>query len=189
MFIHTPPDNNTRIAHDRRIDLFQLAVRRPGGWSRLGGGLCCSLALQAAYGERLASRVSPPPRPVCAFSEGMTREFGPLGIHVAHIVIDGGIAGGKLLNPYPQLAEARSEDGLLSIEGIAEMYCQIHRQQRSAWTQEIVCASTRKVSDRRARRVELRARAGEIWSAGGAILLSRKRNLTAARTTVPVGGW
>ena len=50
---------------------------------------------------------------------------------------DGGIAGEKVLKPYPQLAEERSEDGLLSIEGIAEMYCQIHRQQRSAWAQEI----------------------------------------------------
>lgn len=72
-----------------------------------------------------------------AISQSMAREFGPLGIHVAHIVIDGGIAGEKLLNPYPQLAEERGEDGLLSIEGIAEMYWQIHRQPRSAWTQEI----------------------------------------------------
>lgn len=72
-----------------------------------------------------------------AISQSMAREFGPLGIHVAHVVIDGAIAGAKLLNRLPQLVEQRGEDGLLSIEGIAEMYWQIHRQPRSAWTQEI----------------------------------------------------
>ena len=31
----------------------------------------------------------------------------------------------------------RGEDGLLDIDAIAETYWQIHRQPRSAWTQEV----------------------------------------------------
>jgi NAD(P)-dependent dehydrogenase (short-subunit alcohol dehydrogenase family) len=70
-------------------------------------------------------------------SQSMAREYGPAGIHVAHVVIDGGINGDRLLSRQPGLAEKRGEDGLLGIDAIAETYWQIHRQPRSAWTQEV----------------------------------------------------
>jgi NAD(P)-dependent dehydrogenase (short-subunit alcohol dehydrogenase family) len=72
-----------------------------------------------------------------AIAQSMAREFGPQGIHVAHIVIDGGIKGERLLNRYPELVQQRGEDGLLGIEAIAETYWQIHRQARSAWSFEV----------------------------------------------------
>jgi hypothetical protein len=67
----------------------------------------------------------------------MAREYGPQGIHVAHVVIDGGIAGERLLSRVPSLAEERGPDGLLGIDAIADAYWQVHRQHRSAWTHEI----------------------------------------------------
>ena len=70
-------------------------------------------------------------------SQSMAREFGPLGIHVAHVVIDGGIDGDRLRSRRPDLLQERGEDGLLDVDAIAETYWQIHRQPRSAWTQEI----------------------------------------------------
>ena len=70
-------------------------------------------------------------------AQSMAREYGPLGIHVAHVVIDGGINGDRLLSRGPTLSEERGEDGLLGIEAIADTYWNIHRQQRSAWTQEV----------------------------------------------------
>ena len=70
-------------------------------------------------------------------SQSMAREYGPLGIHVAHVVIDGGIHGERLLSRNPQLLEQRGEDGLLDIDAIAENYWHLHRQPRSAWAQEI----------------------------------------------------
>ncbi|ACL56233.1 SDR family NAD(P)-dependent oxidoreductase [Methylobacterium nodulans] len=69
-------------------------------------------------------------------AQSMAREFGPAGLHVAHVVIDGGIAGERLLSRLPDLARDRGEDGLLAIDAIAETYWQIHRQPRSAWTHE-----------------------------------------------------
>ena len=72
-----------------------------------------------------------------AIAQSMAREYGPLGIHVAHVVIDGGIAGERLLSRVPNLPEERGPDGLLDIDAIAEVYWQIHRQHRSAWTHEI----------------------------------------------------
>jgi len=70
-------------------------------------------------------------------AQSMAREYGPLGIHVAHVVIDGGIHGDRLLTRRPALLEERGEDGMLGIEAIADTYWSIHRQQRSAWTQEV----------------------------------------------------
>ena len=70
-------------------------------------------------------------------AQSMAREFGPLGLHVAHVVIDGGINGDRLRRQFPKLVEQRGEDGLLGVEGIADTYWHLHRQPRNAWAQEI----------------------------------------------------
>jgi len=70
-------------------------------------------------------------------AQSMAREYGPHGIHVAHVVIDGGIDGERLRSRRPESIKQRGEDGLLNIDAIAEAYWQIHRQRPSAWTQEI----------------------------------------------------
>jgi NAD(P)-dependent dehydrogenase (short-subunit alcohol dehydrogenase family) len=72
-----------------------------------------------------------------ALSQSMARELGPKGIHVAHVVVDGGIHGQCLPTRAPQLAEQRGPDGMLSIEAIADTYWVLHNQHRSAWTLEI----------------------------------------------------
>ncbi len=70
-------------------------------------------------------------------SQSMAREFGPLGLHVAHVVIDGGINGERLRTRRPAMIKERGEDGLLGIDAIADTYWHIHRQPPSAWAQEI----------------------------------------------------
>lgn len=71
-----------------------------------------------------------------AVSQSMAREFGPKGIHVAHVVIDGGISGYRLKSRMPEREKQSGPDGLLSIDAIAETYWQLHLQHRSAWTLE-----------------------------------------------------
>jgi NAD(P)-dependent dehydrogenase (short-subunit alcohol dehydrogenase family) len=70
-------------------------------------------------------------------SQSMAREFGPLGIHVAHVVIDGGVNGERLRSVRPDRAAQLGEDGMLDIAAIAENYWHLHRQHRTAWTQEL----------------------------------------------------
>lgn len=70
-------------------------------------------------------------------AQSMAREFGPLGLHVAHVVIDGGIDGEKLNTAAPQLKIERGADGMLNIDAIADAYWHLHRQHRSAWTHEL----------------------------------------------------
>lgn len=70
-------------------------------------------------------------------SQSMAREFGPLGLHVAHLIIDGLIDGERAREVAAEQAAAKGPDGLLSPEAIAEVYWQVHSQPRSAWTQEL----------------------------------------------------
>jgi len=64
-------------------------------------------------------------------AQSMARELAPKGIHVAHFVIDGGIA-----QPGDTRTD-RGPDGFLSPDAIAQTYLQIHDQPRSAWTWEV----------------------------------------------------
>src|SRR5512142_1566048 len=70
-------------------------------------------------------------------AQSMAREYGPHGIHVAHVVIDGGIDGERLRERFPNIVEERGPGGLLDPDAIAETYWQIHRQPRSAWAHEM----------------------------------------------------
>jgi NAD(P)-dependent dehydrogenase (short-subunit alcohol dehydrogenase family) len=64
-------------------------------------------------------------------AQSMARELAPQNIHVAHVVIDGGIS--SAVRPVP----ADKPDSLLDPNAIAQSYVDLLKQQRSAWTWEI----------------------------------------------------
>jgi NAD(P)-dependent dehydrogenase (short-subunit alcohol dehydrogenase family) len=66
-------------------------------------------------------------------AQSMARELAPKGIHVAHFVIDGGIAQG----PGDARAKERGADGMLLPDEIARNYLYVYRQHRSAWAWEV----------------------------------------------------
>jgi NAD(P)-dependent dehydrogenase (short-subunit alcohol dehydrogenase family) len=68
-----------------------------------------------------------------ALAQSMAREFGPRGIHVAHVVIDGQINTPRVRGMSPD----REEHTMLSPDAIAEAYWQLHVQDRTAWTLEL----------------------------------------------------
>lgn len=68
-----------------------------------------------------------------ALAQSMAREFGPQGIHVAHIVVDGQIDTPRVREMSP----GREDHTMLSPDAIAETYWQLHAQDRSAWTLEL----------------------------------------------------
>jgi len=63
-------------------------------------------------------------------TQSMARELQPQNIHVAQIVIDGGIDS-------PKRDAARGEDTWLDPDRIAETYLHLHRQHRSSWASHI----------------------------------------------------
>ncbi len=72
-----------------------------------------------------------------AVAQGFAREFGPQGIHVAHVIIDGVIRGDYAQTRFADLARSKGKDGLLEPEAIADAYWALHRQSKTAWTHEL----------------------------------------------------
>jgi len=69
-------------------------------------------------------------------AQSLARELGPENIHVAHFIIDGGIAspGRDLEEGY---ATTNADDAQLEPDAIAHTYMAVLNQHRSAWTHEI----------------------------------------------------
>lgn len=67
-----------------------------------------------------------------ALAQSMAREFGPQGIHVAHVIIDGQINTPRVREMSPD----REEHTMLSPDAIAETYWRLHTQDPTAWTLE-----------------------------------------------------
>jgi hypothetical protein len=63
----------------------------------------------------------------------LARELWPLGIHVAHIVIDGVIRE----NEFEPVAEDLTAEPLMNPAAIAEAYWGLVKQDRSAWSLEL----------------------------------------------------
>ncbi|MDM0021455.1 SDR family NAD(P)-dependent oxidoreductase [Variovorax saccharolyticus] len=108
-------------------------ARAPGG----RGSLLFTGATAALRGKPPFAAFAAAKAGLRSLSQSLAREFGPQGIHVAHVVIDGGIDGERLRSNAPQRVAQAGEDGLLNLDAIAESYWQLHMQHRSAWTQEI----------------------------------------------------
>jgi NAD(P)-dependent dehydrogenase (short-subunit alcohol dehydrogenase family) len=64
-------------------------------------------------------------------AQSMARELSPQGIHVGHIVVDGGIRSASRTEPPDK------PDSMLDPDAIAQSYLDLLRQPRSAWAWEI----------------------------------------------------
>jgi NADP-dependent 3-hydroxy acid dehydrogenase YdfG len=64
-------------------------------------------------------------------AQSMARELHPKGIHVAHVVVDGGIKSER------RVEAADKPESMLDPADIAETYMHLIRQPRNAWSWEI----------------------------------------------------
>lgn len=64
-------------------------------------------------------------------AQSLARELSPQGIHIAHVVIDGGIRSARRADPPDR------PDSTLDPDAIAQTYLSLLRQDRSAWAWEI----------------------------------------------------
>ncbi|WP_440467661.1 SDR family oxidoreductase [Pseudomonas sp. YH-1] len=72
-----------------------------------------------------------------ALAQSMARELGPMGLHVAHVVVDGAIDTEFIRENFPQKYAQKDQDGILDPEHIADSYWYLHSQPRDAWTFEL----------------------------------------------------
>ena len=111
------------------------AVRRmvpSGNGTLLFTGASASLRGRANFGAFNSAKAG-----LRTLAQAMAKEYGPRGIHVGHVVIDGAIAGDKIMRHLPELAKKLGEDGMIKIEGIVDGYEYLYNQSPQAWTFEI----------------------------------------------------
>ena len=75
-------------------------------------GASASLRGRPGYAQFAAAKAG-----LRMIAQSMAREYGPQGIHVAHVIIDGGIDGERLRAFRPQIVEERGEALAASAEG------------------------------------------------------------------------
>ncbi|KDP31901.1 hypothetical protein JCGZ_12362 [Jatropha curcas] len=140
---------------DIRIDSFEksLAV------SSIGALLCAQQVLpgmvERGKGTILFTGCSASLNGIAGFSElccgkfalrglaqCLAREFQPLGVHIAHVIIDGvvGPPRGPSSSQRTSVAEQQQQSGggeMMDPDSLALTYWHLHVQDRTAWTQEI----------------------------------------------------
>jgi len=97
-----------------------------------GGTIIFTGATSAVRGRDGALAFSAAKFAVRGMAESMARELGPEGVHVAHVVIDGGI-----LPPAAERTGDRPAEAFLDPDAIADAYWHLVEQDRSAWTLEL----------------------------------------------------
>lgn len=70
-------------------------------------------------------------------AQAMAKELGPKGLHVAHVVVDGGIDGDRLRTRRPEIVKQMGEERLIDLSGLADAYWFLHQQQPRAWSFEL----------------------------------------------------
>ena len=98
-------------------------------------GATASIRGGAGYGAFASAKAA-----LRTFAQSLAREFGPQGIHVAHLIIDAGV-------DTPWVRDRIRESGrdpdalppatLMRPESVAEAYWQLHAQARDGWTFEL----------------------------------------------------
>lgn len=111
------------------------AVRRmlpTGGGTLIFTGATASLRARPPFTAFASAKAA-----LRALAHGMAREFGPQGVHVGHVIIDGMIDGDQINRRFPQFKDQKGGDGMLHPDAIADAYWALHSQQRSAWSLEL----------------------------------------------------
>ena len=110
------------------------AARRmlPRGGTLLFTGASASLRGRAGFAAFNSAKAA-----LRNLAQAMAKELGPKGLHVGHVVVDGGIDGDKLRKGRPEMVKSFGEDRLIDLEGLADAYWFLHQQPPRAWTFEL----------------------------------------------------
>lgn len=103
-----------------------------GGGSLLYTGATASLRARPPFTAFASAKGA-----LRAVAHGIAREFGPQGLHVGHVVIDGVVEGDRVNEAMPVIKQRLGAEGMLQVDDIAAAFWMLHEQPKSAWTLEL----------------------------------------------------
>jgi NAD(P)-dependent dehydrogenase (short-subunit alcohol dehydrogenase family) len=71
------------------------------------------------------------------FAQALAKEYGAEGLHVGHVIIDGGIGGEKWLSQFEDVPDQETLNRFISLEGLTDTYWNLYKQDSRAWTFEV----------------------------------------------------
>jgi NAD(P)-dependent dehydrogenase (short-subunit alcohol dehydrogenase family) len=107
-------------------------LRAQGFGSMLFTGASASLRGKPNFGQFASAKAA-----LRNLVQALAREYGPHGVHVAHIIIDGLVNGERAGDLFGEQLAQLGPDGSLEPDDIADAYWMLHKQPRSAWTHEL----------------------------------------------------
>lgn len=107
-----------------------LSAQRSG--SLLFTGASASLRGKPAFGHFASAKGA-----LRNLAQALAREYGPSGVHVAHVIIDGVVNGDRAQSIFGGYLETLGPGETLDPAAVAEAFWSIHAQPRSAWTHEL----------------------------------------------------
>ena len=132
-FLDTPPDEFEAVWRTICQGAIHGAQRVIPGMLEGGGGtLLFTGATAAVKAGSGFSAFASAKFALRGLAQSLAREFGPRGIHVAHLLIDGLIWGEQARDRF-----GSEEEACLSPDAVAQVYLDLIRQPRSAWTHEL----------------------------------------------------
>ncbi|GAA5853725.1 hypothetical protein JCM3766R1_002875 [Sporobolomyces carnicolor] len=111
----------------------QQVLRRFSSSSEGGGFLCFSGATGALKGGSRFAAFSPAKFALRGLSQSLAREFGPNGVHVSHVVIDG-LIDTERVKGMMGIAEPGTR---INPDSIGETMVYLSKQPRDCWTHEL----------------------------------------------------
>ena len=104
------------------------------------GSILITGATASVRGKPLFAAFASAKAALRSFTASLAWEVAPRGVHVAHIVIDGMVAGHRARSALGGLGNLvvwqRGQEGCLRPPEVAETYWQLHQQAAGAWTHE-----------------------------------------------------
>ena len=109
-----------------------LPVLVASGGSLLFTGASASLRGRPGFAHFSAAKAG-----LRTLAQAVAKDYGPRGVHVGHVVVDGLIDGEIVRTRFGDYVDQLGEDGALEPDAIAEAYWYLHSQPRNAWTFEL----------------------------------------------------
>jgi len=108
----------------------------PAGGTLIFTGASASLRGKAGFAAFNAGKAA-----LRTMAQALAKEYAGEGLHVAHVIIDGGIAGEKQFSRHSpgdgQAANPGQLKKLISLEGLTDAYWYLYSQNQQAWTFEL----------------------------------------------------
>jgi len=104
----------------------------PAGGTLIYTGASASLRGKAGFAAFNSGKAA-----LRTFAQALAKEYASEGLHVGHVIIDGGIAGEKQFSRLGHDLDDELLNKLISLDGLTQAYWDLYCQNPQAWTFEL----------------------------------------------------